>query len=60
VPEFIDPVFATTSQKRSFSMIKNERSGLVFAKTGHQSGGAYRKIARMLANRRYLNPLKKL
>ncbi len=34
VPEFIDPVFAKTSQKRSFSVIQNERFRLVFAKTG--------------------------
>jgi hypothetical protein len=31
VPEFTDPVFAQKSPKRSFSMSKNERSGLVFA-----------------------------
>jgi hypothetical protein len=34
VPEFIDPVFTKTSPKRSFSVIQNERFGLVFAKTG--------------------------
>ena len=34
VPEFIDPVFEKTSPKRSFSIIKNDRFGLVFAKTG--------------------------
>ncbi len=34
VPEFIDPVFAKTSPKCSFSVIENERFGLVFAKTG--------------------------
>jgi hypothetical protein len=34
VSEFIDPVFAKTSPKRSFSITKNERIGLVFAKTG--------------------------
>jgi hypothetical protein len=28
VPEFIDPVFAKTSSKRSFSVIENERLGL--------------------------------
>ncbi len=33
VPEFIDPVFVKTSPKRSFSMAKNERFRLVFAKT---------------------------
>jgi hypothetical protein len=34
VPEFIDPVVTKTSPKRSFSVIQNERFGLVFAKTG--------------------------
>ncbi len=34
MPEFIDPVFAKASPKRSFSVIENERFGLVFAKTG--------------------------
>jgi hypothetical protein len=34
VPEFIDPVFAKTSPKRSFLVKENERFGLVFAKTG--------------------------
>jgi hypothetical protein len=34
VPEFIDPVFMKTSPKRSFSVIQNERFGLVFAKNG--------------------------
>ncbi len=34
VPEFIDLVFAKTSSKRSFSVIQNERFGLVYAKTG--------------------------
>jgi hypothetical protein len=33
VPEFIDPVFAKTSPKRSFSMTEYERFGLVFTKT---------------------------
>jgi hypothetical protein len=32
-PEFIDPVFAKASPKRSFSMSENERFGLDFAKT---------------------------
>ncbi len=32
--EFIDPVFAKTSPKRSFSVIENERFRLVFAKIG--------------------------
>jgi hypothetical protein len=34
VPEFIDPIFTKTSPKRSFSVILNERFGLIFAKTG--------------------------
>jgi hypothetical protein len=34
VPEFIDPVFVKTSPKRSFSVIQNERFGLVFVKPG--------------------------
>jgi hypothetical protein len=33
VPEFIDPVFRKTSPKRSFSVMQNERIGLVFPKT---------------------------
>jgi hypothetical protein len=39
VPEFIDTVFAKTSPKRSFSVIENERFGLVFAKTGSINSG---------------------
>ncbi len=39
VPEFIDTVFAKTSPKRSFSVIENERIGLVFAKTGYIISG---------------------
>ncbi len=34
MPELIDPVFTKTSPKCSFSVIQNERFGLVFAKTG--------------------------
>jgi hypothetical protein len=34
VPEFIDPVFAKTNPKSSFSVIENERFGRVFAKIG--------------------------
>jgi hypothetical protein len=34
VPEIIDPVFAKTSPNCSFSVIENERFGLVFTKTG--------------------------
>jgi hypothetical protein len=33
VPEIIDPVFAKTSPKRSFSITEYERFGLVFTKT---------------------------
>jgi hypothetical protein len=32
VPEFIDPVFAKTSSKRSFSVIENESVGACFRK----------------------------
>jgi hypothetical protein len=39
VPEFMDPVFAKTRPKRSFSIIQNERLGLVFAKTGSINSG---------------------
>jgi hypothetical protein len=39
VPEIIDPVFAKTSPKRSFSMTENERFGLVFANTGSINSG---------------------
>jgi hypothetical protein len=39
VPEFIDPIFAKTSPKRSFPMTENERFGLVFAKTGSINSG---------------------
>jgi hypothetical protein len=39
VPEFIDPVFAKTSSKRSFSIIENERFGLVVAQTGSINSG---------------------
>ncbi len=46
VPEIIDPVFAKTSPKRSFSMTEYERLGLVFTKTrvykfGHSWVGSY-------------------
>jgi hypothetical protein len=34
VSEFIDPVFAKTSPKRSSSISENEHFGIVFAKTG--------------------------
>jgi hypothetical protein len=39
VPEIIDPVFTRTEQKRSFSVIENERFGLVFTKTGSINSG---------------------
>ncbi len=39
MPEFIDPVFAKTSPKRSFSMTENERFGLVFTKTRSINSG---------------------
>ncbi len=39
MPKFIDPVFAKTSPKRSFSMTENERFGLVFARTGSINSG---------------------
>ncbi len=39
VPEIIDPVFAKTSPKRSFSMTEYERSGLVFTKTRSINSG---------------------
>ncbi len=34
MPEFKDPRFVKISPKRSYSVIENERFGLVFAKTG--------------------------
>ncbi len=39
VPEFIDPVFAKTSQNARFLLSKNERFGLVFVKTGSINSG---------------------
>ncbi len=39
MPEFIDPVFAKTSPKRSFLVIENERFRLVFAKAGSLNSG---------------------
>ncbi len=38
-PEFIDPVFGKTSPKCSFSVMQNERIGLVFPKTGSINSG---------------------
>jgi hypothetical protein len=43
VPEFINPVFAKTGLKCSFSVIDNERFGLVFAKTGSIISGTSKK-----------------
>ncbi len=60
VPEFIDPVFMKTSPKRSFSVIQNERFGLVFAKTGSIISGTELRSAvffRLLAKRSYMNNL---
>ncbi len=42
VPEIIDPVFAKTSPKRSFSMTEYERFGLVFTKTRVYKFGHWR------------------
>jgi hypothetical protein len=39
VPEFIDPIIAKTSPKRSFLVIENERFGLVITKTGSINSG---------------------
>ncbi len=39
MPEFIDPVFGKTSPERSFSVMQNERIGLVFPKTGSINSG---------------------
>jgi hypothetical protein len=38
-PEFTDQVFAKTSPECSFSVIENERFGLVFAQTGSLNSG---------------------
>ncbi len=40
MPELIDPIFAKTSPKHTFSMIDNDRFGLVFATTGSINSGA--------------------
>jgi hypothetical protein len=45
LPEFIDPVFAKTSPKRSFLVIENERYRLVFAKTGSINSGVVLSIS---------------
>ncbi len=39
MPEFIDPVFAKTSQHARFLLSENERFGLVFVKTGSINSG---------------------
>ncbi len=45
VPEFIDPVFTKTSQKRSFSLNRKRAFQLVFAKTGSIiSGTGFRSV----------------
>jgi hypothetical protein len=41
VPEFIGPVFAKTSPKRTFSLTEKECFGLVFAKTGSIISGTW-------------------
>jgi hypothetical protein len=41
MPEFIVPIFTKTSPKRSFSVIENERFGLVFTKTGSINSGTF-------------------
>ncbi len=49
VPKFIDPVFAKTSPKRSFSVIQNEPFGLVFVKTWSIISGTYVGAGRRLS-----------
>ena len=39
MPEIIDPIFAKTRPKRSFSMTENELFGFVFANTGSINSG---------------------
>jgi hypothetical protein len=60
VPEIIDPVFAKTSPKRSFSMTEYERFGLVFTKTrvykfGHRK---YTNIQKRHLNASSVKPIK--
>ncbi len=43
VPEFIDPRISEKKPKRSYSVIENERFGLVFTKTGSIISGTGRK-----------------
>ncbi len=64
MPEFIDPVFAKTSPRRSFSVIQNECFVLVFVKTGSINAGTglvldklfYREIksTKMFVTRRFI------
>ena len=53
MPEFIDPVFPKTSPKRSFSVIQNERFGLVFAKAGSIISGTGIKVEGRLRRRTF-------
>jgi hypothetical protein len=46
VPEFIDAVFGKTSTKLSFSVMQNERIGVVNPKTGSINLGTENKHAR--------------
>jgi hypothetical protein len=47
VPEFIDPVFAKTSPKRSFSLNRKRAFWLVFAKTGSIISGTGNDLGRV-------------
>ncbi len=55
VPEFIDPVFTKTSPIRSFSVIQNERFGLVFAKTGSINSGTEEMSQTLLTSKKQGN-----
>jgi hypothetical protein len=46
VPQFIDPVFAKTHPKCSFSVNENDRFGLVFANTGSKNSGTDKGMVR--------------
>jgi hypothetical protein len=48
VPEFLDPRFRRTSPEGSYSVIENERFGLVFAKTGFIISGTDNVIREIL------------
>ncbi len=54
VPEFIDPVLAKTSPKRSFSMTEKERFGLLFANTGSIISGTVGRIHERRISLRFL------